>query len=755
VSFVLQRVMGRGLVLNQVNVDALRIGRGTNAELRSDNPVVALEHAVIEADAAGYTITDKGSITGTYVNRRPVESARLAKGDVIEIGELRIEVQLAEPGRPMFLRVDARGRRAPALAQEAGDAAAPPPGSTSPNIRGGTVRAEPVDYAAAYRLRRPWLTKLSLAALAALVAIVVTTEILQPGNQTVFRPGGLSSAHSTANAQLVAKNCSACHDPWRGVVDARCRDCHKKEPHAVTEAVAPPCTSCHHEHRGEAKLAANADATCSTCHADLQKHVKAGVVLAADRSHIEAFGEHHPELSYFGDANTLRFNHKLHLQPRGIFNASGKREVLQCTTCHKLVESRDRKLDPKPVTFAADCQRCHKLTFDGRFPNDEAPHGGDPGILYGYVISIYSGNRDLAAKSPDEVRRILTSRPAARVDENANIAVEHVIKTKCVQCHEIRRTGSRLAVTPPVLRNRWLKHAGFTHTAHSGIDCERCHESARKSATTVDVLMPARKECTACHGAGGAAKSATTCRTCHDYHERSTHQLTKMAALMPPPAAGGPPNLWEGEAGMLNMFFVAAAVVLLLVILIPVGAAVYQRLRPRELERVAQRPAAAQPPPAMPPMAVPSAPAPPVAQPPKPRNAPPTEPPGADATRIVQLPDLRGGDPQPEGTVVVQWYGMLFCSEGELEGKHFPIDDEGFYIGRDAVMSQVVINDNRVSKRHVRIVPRDGKVHAIDQGSTNGTFIGSTTSARITDVQLKRGDKLILGDNVATFVYQI
>src|SRR5262249_56114212 len=104
-GLVLQRVTPRGLVLNQVSGEALRIGRGTSAELRSDNPAVSLDHAVITADAAGYAITDKGSITGTYVNRKPVETARLSKGDVIEIGDLRIEVQIAEAERPLFLRV--------------------------------------------------------------------------------------------------------------------------------------------------------------------------------------------------------------------------------------------------------------------------------------------------------------------------------------------------------------------------------------------------------------------------------------------------------------------------------------------------------------------------------------------------------------------------------------------------------------------------------------------------------------------------
>jgi pSer/pThr/pTyr-binding forkhead associated (FHA) protein len=71
------------------------------------------------------------------------------------------------------------------------------------------------------------------------------------------------------------------------------------------------------------------------------------------------------------------------------------------------------------------------------------------------------------------------------------------------------------------------------------------------------------------------------------------------------------------------------------------------------------------------------------------------------------------------------------------------------------VLSTVVVNDTRVSKRHVRILPRDGKVWAIDEGSTNGTFLAASPGQRITEVQLKRGDTLILGDNAATFVYQI
>src|SRR5215210_7072834 len=163
-SFVIQRVTGRQISLSEVRTDVLRIGRGTNAELRSDNPAVALEHAIVELDAAGYKITDKGSITGTYVNGKPVETARLAKGDVIEIGDLKVDVQVADPAKPLFLRIVTKPKRAvsqaaPIIEEDDAPVAAPATGGGPP------IRAPRVDYAAAYRLRRTYLTKLTLAAL--------------------------------------------------------------------------------------------------------------------------------------------------------------------------------------------------------------------------------------------------------------------------------------------------------------------------------------------------------------------------------------------------------------------------------------------------------------------------------------------------------------------------------------------------------------------------------------------------------------
>lgn len=138
------------------------------------------------------------------------------------------------------------------------------------------------------------------------------------------------------------------------------------------------------------------------------------------------------------------------------------------------------------------------------------------------------------------------------------------------------------------------------------------------------------------------------------------------------------------------------------------------------------------------------------------RSARPSAPLESPRTMMMEMP---GSAAAPGvvagGTVSMQWYGLLHCTSGELEGERFFIEDEGFYIGRDPALSKVVVDDSRVSKRHVRIMTRDGKVVAIDQDSTNGTYLNKVGTARITEVVLKKGDVLILADDAASFKYQI
>jgi pSer/pThr/pTyr-binding forkhead associated (FHA) protein len=749
-SFVIQRVTGRQISLSEVRTAVLRIGRGTNAELRSDNPAVALEHATIESDAAGYSVTDKGSITGTYVNGKPVETARLAKGDVIEVGDLRIEVQVAEANKPLFVRLVSKPKPAAVVEDEDEEEEEAIPAAAAAS--GRAVRAPKLDYADAFRLRRVWFTKLSLVALGLIVSLVVIAEVTRPEKQSAFRPGGVSSAHARArgkDGQAISNDCAACHNPWNSVKDERCMACHQRAAHAENEKDPLTCMSCHNEHRGLPKLALVNDQKCASCHADLTPHVKVALAGGSAIRSITEFGKDHPELVSLADPNNIRFNHKLHLRKGGIFNATGRREELKCVGCHKLAVTRG-KADPVRLEFEEHCQRCHKLTFDARFPKEELPHGGNPQIVYGYIVNIYSGNLDIVGKSAAERGRLLARGDAVTPSARAVINARQVVKSKCAKCHDLQQRNGRDVVDPPKIVTDWMPGSRFTHTEHSGLDCESCHKELRNSVNTADVHMPKKADCTSCHGAGTTA--ASSCLTCHEYHVRSK-PLLAAAAL---PIAGGTPGTSGGEPRMIDQIVLITITVLILVVLVPVGIALFQRLTRKADDRPA---APAAPRPAPPPL--PKAPPMPAQAPPPPAAPParaPEPPPMAasfsvppDSTKIASLPEAQPGGASGS-TDFMEWYGMIVCSSGPNEGQRVIIEGDGVYIGRDKKMAEVVVNDSRVSKRHVRIVPRGGKVWAIDQGSTNGTFVGGQ---RITEVQLKKGDAIVLADNAATFLYQV
>ena len=100
-------------------------------------------------------------------------------------------------------------------------------------------------------------------------------------------------------------------------------------------------------------------------------------------------------------------------------------------------------------------------------------------------------------------------------------------------------------------------------------------------------------------------------------------------------------------------------------------------------------------------------------------------------------------------------YGSIRFTSGALTGKEFEIKAEGEYVGRDASSSQVIIPDPRISKRHLWIGVREGKVVIVDQESRNGTFVNDPKSARVRERPLNPGDTVILGESdVARFEYR-
>lgn len=65
------------------------IGRHRECDIVFDDVTVSRKHAEIRRHGDRYTITDAGSLNGTYLNRRPIEFAELSEGDEVWVGKVR------------------------------------------------------------------------------------------------------------------------------------------------------------------------------------------------------------------------------------------------------------------------------------------------------------------------------------------------------------------------------------------------------------------------------------------------------------------------------------------------------------------------------------------------------------------------------------------------------------------------------------------------------------------------------------------
>ena len=73
-----------------VDQDRMAIGRTPDAAVFLDDVTVSRNHALLVHRADGYYIDDLGSLNGTYVNRRRIESHSLEDGDEIQIGKFKL-----------------------------------------------------------------------------------------------------------------------------------------------------------------------------------------------------------------------------------------------------------------------------------------------------------------------------------------------------------------------------------------------------------------------------------------------------------------------------------------------------------------------------------------------------------------------------------------------------------------------------------------------------------------------------------------
>jgi len=77
------------------NSQKMSIGRTADSGIFLDDVTVSRKHATVELLGNSWTLTDEGSLNGTYVNKHRVVKSSLVNGDEVQIGKFRFVFALA------------------------------------------------------------------------------------------------------------------------------------------------------------------------------------------------------------------------------------------------------------------------------------------------------------------------------------------------------------------------------------------------------------------------------------------------------------------------------------------------------------------------------------------------------------------------------------------------------------------------------------------------------------------------------------
>ena len=73
-----------------IEEDRVSIGRSPDAGVFLDDVTVSRDHAVLVHRGDAWFLDDSGSLNGTYVNRRRIDSHRLEDGDELQVGKYKL-----------------------------------------------------------------------------------------------------------------------------------------------------------------------------------------------------------------------------------------------------------------------------------------------------------------------------------------------------------------------------------------------------------------------------------------------------------------------------------------------------------------------------------------------------------------------------------------------------------------------------------------------------------------------------------------
>jgi hypothetical protein len=505
------------------------LGRGGESHIILPGQRVAAMHARLVWDGTSLTVLDLGSLAGVRLNSKRVSSAIVQGGDTITLGDVQIHVTY-EAGCVVLDTALVRDSM---------------PLEKAPFVAGiEQLRVE------------SYLPKMRriVVAVATLSLVAFAVYPLLAKDFSPWNSGPISNVHG-----LIAQDCQKCHaEPFVRVQDRECLYCHEMSDHAPRHAtfvakhsdLAMRCAACHMEHNGDHGLIRSEPEFCIGCHAEiralssdtaiddvphLSRHPQFRVRVADPRG---GFQRVRIDDSAAVDRSAIKLNHQVHLQ-EGIRGAQGP-VTLSCSSCH---EPDKEYKGLAPISFERHCKDCHSLGFDERLPEAQVPHGDAqgvfPALLAEYAKLAVQGVRNTDLHSAETDGRMIpldgaspraqSVLPVSDIVGNAREAERQLFtRTGCFLCHEYQEkdaqerteTSSWYQIVDPSIPQVWMPGARFDHGAHQEFSCESCHEGARKSLKTADILLPRIQGCQKCHSQDatpGYVKSG--CATCHSYHQ--------------------------------------------------------------------------------------------------------------------------------------------------------------------------------------------------------------------------------------------
>ncbi|TXH02954.1 MAG: FHA domain-containing protein [Nevskiaceae bacterium] len=526
-----------------VEVERLRIGRGTDQDLELADVKISHSHARIVRSGRNVLLVCKPGATA-LVNSEPARERKLRSGDVIEIGRYRLTISAGAAGADLMIEIEetvtARDEKA---------------------ARQAKLRTS-LDQVLFSRRRISWLlfllVLLSTLALPAWFRFgappaVKAMTSAWPGDR-LWMPGSSSPSHA-----YFKNDCGKCHQQaFVPVRNEACLECHKDVKHHVDDerwAALPAfaqsrCEDCHQEHSSQIALIDKRNFACTDCHANPGARFPGSMLEA-----ISDFSRHHPafrprvarykaatrqfdwiEVSQENpqelyEQTNLKYSHEVHLSPKGVKSPNGLK-TMKCADCHEVDSSG---ISFKPVDMERHCASCHRLDFDPENPSRVVPHGNPAQAVQSirdyYARAALTGGVkapdapavvQLRRKPGEQLEREQARAALTWADRQSRVVIDEIFdKRICSYCHTVQRTRDPdlpWEILPVNLQERALAHTQFSHDAHKQEKCESCH-AARTSKKSDDVLLPDLKRCRDCHGdADSDAKIRSGCTLCHGYH---------------------------------------------------------------------------------------------------------------------------------------------------------------------------------------------------------------------------------------------